>query len=325
MSNYDFEAISRELFVALRGKQSQKAFNKALHFKTNRVHRWETGELIISWKDLCHVCQVKKIPLEEILKKSLNYLGPHDDPAQLLNYLLGSQSQEEIAKKLKVSRSMVSRWKNGVIVPSLPTILQFMEFSYFSASLFLSLLGGDKPLPSVQSKVTAQVREQELHVRYPWVAALILMLDKSDYKSFKKHPPGFIAKKLGITQAMEEYALQELLAIGTVDLKDSIYRVTRWNHLELKPDIEGGTHIRRYWLERALRYLSSAKNHKPENVLTYAIFNADADMLKRIRERTMVYYQDIKQIMAEDSASPDPYTTTLLSINLINLETIPTE
>lgn len=323
MEKIDFSVLSIELIVSFRGRLSQQSFNKQLGFRSNKVHRWETGELTLSWKDLCLICKIKEISLSNICAKTFSYTGDVDEPSLMIKHLLGDRPQEQLAKKLGVSRSMISRWRSGHIIPSLPIILQLIELSYYSSSEFIIKLAGITGIPSIRDTLVNERREALLHSEHPWVAALIMYLATSEYQAHKVHPDGFLAKKLGITLAMEIYALQELVATHTIILKDSLYFITRETFLNSKQDFESNMKIRAYWLERTLKLMKTMKQgENPKNLFGYMVFAVNEAMLDQLWEKHVQFYQDVLALMGK-AGDAELDKAVLLNLNIINIENLP--
>lgn len=103
----DFHIISRELIRAIRGHRSQATLNARLGYKSNQVHRWESGSSRILWSDFVRFSGCCKISIESILR---NEIGYNDDPQngrKFFSYLIGHTKQAELASRLVIAASLI--------------------------------------------------------------------------------------------------------------------------------------------------------------------------------------------------------------------------
>lgn len=315
----DYLQIQKELFKALRGRVAQTQFNQQLGFRSNKIHRWESGQTVASWADFSSVCVALDLPLNRALKNVVGFSGETDDVARLVNHLLGERTLSELGASLGVSQSMISRWKAGKIKPSFPQVLQFIDVSFFSLPEFVSQIAGSKTLPSIAKKLERERKERQLHYDHPWIAALLLYMRTLAYDRLPKHLDGFLAKKLGISLALEREVMKQLLSFGAIQKEKGreIFEPTS-RSLSTTGDEEGRRRVLEYWTDRCLKTIKKKTPDRVRNSWGYMVFNTSQETLPLIRERYISFYQDVHRIVQESSSVSDQ--VYVLNVQMLNVE-----
>jgi len=315
-----FPDLSRELLVGIRGKLSQEQLNRKLKFRSNQLYRWESGHTAISWKEFVRLCEAQKIPLREACASTLGFKASLEPSSLFCKHLTGEESQDLVARRLGVSRSMVSRWRSGKAEPSLVQVLQMVHSNIYSFTEFLAQILAPEKLPSIQERLRKEREERELHYEKPWISALLLWLRTKEYNSFPEHKVGFLAKKLGISVEEEKSVMKKLLELGVVEPEGKIY-APRLRSIDTSGSVEGYRRVRSYWTERCLKYIETLPAKDPQNSWGYMVLNTSPKTMERIRQKYMAFFQDINSIVQESSEPSEG--AYLLNVQFLNLEKLP--
>lgn len=320
MHNFSHEKLARELLVAVRGKLSQVQLNRKMKFRSNQIHRWETGTAKISWKEFCTLALASGVPLESACEEFLCFSYTPANAPKLIAHLAGPANQTEVAKIAGVSRSMVSRWLAGKIDPSLEQILLLIDASTWPFPSFVGALAGEKKLPSMEAELIAQQKERELHYRYPWVGPLLLTFLSPEYRKLPAHREGFAARAIGISLEQERTALAELKLVGAVEMVEKKYR-PRIRRINVAGNRAGNRRIREYWMGRCMAWLKSdAPAPARPGQWPYMVFSMHPDNFEKIRGKIMQLYQEIETYSQAKEEDDQIY---LFSAQLFDIKQLP--
>lgn len=97
----------------------------------------------------------------------------------------------------------MSRWLSGQTQPLLPDFLRFVDASSLRVSDLLAALVSPLNLPPLLplwQRLEARLQGAD---RYPWTQAILRALELSEYQAMAAHEPGWLASRLGISEAEE--------------------------------------------------------------------------------------------------------------------------
>jgi transcriptional regulator with XRE-family HTH domain len=319
MAPFDFQKIQSEFLRAARGNRSQASFSEILGYRSNKVHRWETNQTILSWSDFCHLCQKRRLPLSEACRIAFAYDGQVTDSKALLTILFGQRKLSEIARQVGVSPSLVSRWRSGQVEPSFVQMAQIIHNGFSSLPEFIGRLVRIEKVPSLAAELDREREEKEIHYRNPWVAALLLFLRTIDYDSLPAHQEGFLAKKLGVPIGEERKIVARLLEIGAIQKEKNreIYEPSS-RSINVGGDPEGNRRIREYWTERCLKTIRKGLPNRERNAWGYMLLNTNSETRRKIRERYLAFYQDVHNIIQSSQAPCD--SVYLMNMQFLNID-----
>jgi transcriptional regulator with XRE-family HTH domain len=313
----DFYALQTELLVAIRRGISQAHLSKKLGFRSNRVHNWETGKSSVSWSEFCHLCEAQRIPLDLACQSKAHFEGSAKETQMLVRHLFGKNTSAQLAQRLGVSRSMVSRWQTGKVEPSLTQMLQFMEVNLYSLPEFLAALVPVEKLPSVKTVLERERKEKQLHRENPWIAALLLYIRTVEYNRLPKHVEGFLAKKLGIPVEVERTVVKALLELGVLEWEGKILAPAR-RTIDTNIDPASNLKIREYWLNRSLATVRKGVPLGERNRLGYMLFNTTPETYEKVRQLYFAFFQDLHNVVLESKGASDQ--VHLLQMHILNVD-----
>ena len=172
------EQIARELIRAVRGRRSQEQLSRRLGYRSNPVSEWEGGRrwpTASEFLRVCVVCGIEVAPLAATFHPpSAPALGVADDKgvAAWLTALRGNATVVDVARRIGVSRSAVSRWMSGAARPRLPAFLALIDACTGRLADFVDAMGLVDRVPSVALVHRQSVQARRLLFEHPWAVAV---------------------------------------------------------------------------------------------------------------------------------------------------------
>ena len=191
-----YEILSRQLIRALRGARSQQQLCRRLGLRSNPVYRWEAGRAQPSAQQLFQIARVTRAVSKEGLAQFLGGRLPSQSletkagVCELMQTLCSSFGILELARKLGVSRFVVSRWLSGKSDVRLPDLLHVVDATSLKLLDFLSLFVDPARLDAVASRwKRLRVARATAH-EAPWSHAVLRVLELADYADERAPKPG---------------------------------------------------------------------------------------------------------------------------------------
>ncbi|MCB9682148.1 MAG: hypothetical protein H6733_11845 [Alphaproteobacteria bacterium] len=238
----DHDALTREWLLALRGRQSQRAFSLRAGHTSNVAHRWETGERVPRIHQVLHLCRITgrdvRAAAHRVHAPATKLAAAHevDDPAWARAFLVGVCGQlavREVAEGVGVPYATLGRVLRGEAACPAPLFLAVVDHVTGVVLDFLAALVPIASLPSATAVWTRQQAERELSARYPWCHPMQRMLSCASYLSRPQHDDAWMADALSAEPGEVREALDALEAAGLVRFDGSHYHtVGRFRILE---------------------------------------------------------------------------------------------
>jgi len=305
----DTAQISADWLRAVRGKRSQRSFSKRLGYASNIAYRWETGvcyplareALALAKRDgaagraalLTFLGGTLPEPLLEV------ELGTREGVAQLLKTLRGDTSLVELARRSGHSRFSIARWLSGAAEPRLPELLTLVEAMTFRLLDFLASFTHIERLPTVAEAYRALEAARKTAYDVPWSHAVLRALELSDYRALRRHRPGWIARRLGISQQEEEACLSALATARQIKLERGLWVADETRTVDTRVHPERGRRLKAEWLRVALERLESGVT----GVFGYNLMAISRADLARLREMHIAYFRNMQSLVADSAPS----------------------
>lgn len=305
----DFARISAEWLRLIRGKRSQRGFSKRLGYASNIAYRWETGvcyplgrEAFVLAKRDGAAGQAALIAFfGGALPPALCDvdLGTRLGVAQLLRALRGDTSLVELARRSGHSRFSIARWLGGGAEPRLPELLSVLEAASFRLLDFLACFTSIERLPSVAEDYRALEAARKTAYDVPWSHAVLRALELSDYRALRRHQPGWLAKRLGISRHEEDLCLAALATARQIKLERRLWVVDQTKIIDTRTHPERGRRLKAEWLKVALERLESGVS----GVFGYNLMAISRADLVRLREMHVAYFRSMQALVADSTPS----------------------
>ena len=299
----DAEVVARQLIRAIRAHRSQVQLSRRLGYASNVVYAWEAGRRWPTAAETLRACHRTGVPVAERLERFLGrapgWLSEGVDAwspesvAALLDALRGDASVTDLAARAGLGRSRVSRWLSGRTEPRLPEFLQLVEAASARMVDLVAALVGPESVPAVAPLWARMEARRRGAGEYPWTQAILRALELSDYAALPAHEPGWIARRLGISEAEEGRCVAFLRDTGQV----------RWDGHRFRGDPlavdtgrtpEVGPRLKAHWAGvAAARVEAGAPGQFSYNV--FVVSRAD---FEAIREAHLAYFRAMRSIVA---------------------------
>ena len=318
----DYETLSKELIRGLRGKRSQVALSRRLRYGSNVVRTWEAGRRFPSASRFFQACARLEHPPQLALRKfyaspptwlEAADLGRPETIARLLDDLRGKTKIGDVAVRAQRSRYSVSRWLSGVTEPRLPDLLCMIEATSLRCLDFVACFVDPATLPSVARRWHELETARHVAAELPWSHAVLRALELSDYAALPRHVPGFIANKLGISQAEEERCLELLSQSKQISRRRGRWVVGRVLTVDTRYNPDAGRKLLTWWAEVGIERLRRGSKGQ----FSYNLFTVSARDLERLRDLQRAYFNELRSIVA---ASEPAERVVLTNLQLFGLD-----
>ena len=301
--------ISTHWLRLMRGKRSQRSFSKRLGYASNIAYRWETGvcfplgreALVLARRDGAAGRDALVTFFGGALPPALVDvdLGTTEGIAQLLRTLRGNTPLVELARRSAHSRFSIARWLSGAAEPRLPELLAVVEAMTFRLLDFLASFTNVERLPAVAESYRALETARKIAYEVPWSHAVLRALELSDYRALRRHPAGWLARRLGISREEEELCLSALATARQIKLERGLWVAEETRTLDTRATPERGRRLKAQWLRVALERLESGVT----GIFGYNLMAVSRADLCRLREMHVTYFRSMQALVADSTPS----------------------
>jgi transcriptional regulator with XRE-family HTH domain len=316
----DYPQLARELVRALRGRRSQAQASRRLGYASNVVFDWEAGRRFPTAAGTLKMARRCGIDVRAALVRFFRSdvcpeqldLASRAGVAWLLSHLRGNVQLGELAAASGCSRFALSRWLKGRTEPRLPDFLRVLDAGSLRLLDFLGELVDLERVPSLRAEWQQLRLSRELAYDAPWSHAVLRALELEAYRRLARHPPGLIARWLGIPPAEEERCLSLLLQSGQIRRTRNGYRVIETRTVDTRSDPVRSRELRAFFSRVAADRLVAGA----EGDFSFNLFSVSAPDLERLRALQHAYFQELRSIVAR---SEPPEHIVLTNIQLLPL------
>lgn len=300
----EYEALSQEIMRALRGRRSQGAFARRLGYRSNVAYAWESGRNYPTAADALRAAartgRDVRAALERFLHPPLPWLDglvpeSPEAVAALLRELRGQAPIGQLAEASGLSRFAVSRFLKQIAEPRLPDFFRLIAASTLRLLDFVSAFVDPATLPST-SAAWAQLQAAR-HAAYemPLSHLVLRALEIADYRALPRHEPGWIAARVGITEAEERRYLDALLEARQIVEDCGRYRIVEAQTVDTRHDPERAVRLRHFWSELAIARVNDATG----SVHSYNLAGVSEADWERLRDLYRAHFRQVRTIVAQ--------------------------
>ena len=305
----DWARVAADRLHWVRGKRSQRRFSKQLGYASNIAYRWETGVCFPLGRETLTLAKrdgaAGRAALTTFLGGALPSaladveLGTTAGVAQLLRALRGDTSLVELSRRSGYSRFSIARWLSAAAEPRLPELLAVVDAMTFRALDFLACFTNIERLPAAADSYRALEAARKIAYDVPWSHAVLRALELSDYRALKRHQPGWLARRLGISRADEELSLNALATARQIKLERGLWVVDETRVVDTRADPERGRRLKAEWLRVALERLETGVS----GTFGYNLMAMSRADLARLREMHIAYFRSMQALVADSAPS----------------------
>lgn len=304
----DPKRLAAEWLRALRGRRSQVALSRRLGYRSNIAYRWESGRCFPSASATLRLVQLLggdvRASLARFYRSTPPWLAQVDvcsvqGVARLLDDLRGGAKRIDLARRSGFSRFAVTRWLHGRADPTLPEFLTLVEVSTQRVLDFVSVFTDPEQLPSARSAWRGLQAAREAAYGQPWSHAVLRAIELQDYLALPRHEPGWLARRLGITEQLEQASLEALERSGQIRRQGQHYRPVQLQLVDTRSDPDRARELRAGWAAVGVERLRSGA----PGMLSYNLSSVSRADLERIEQLQRAHYRQIVSIIAESTPS----------------------
>jgi Domain of unknown function (DUF4423) len=319
----DYEMAARELIRALRGGRSQGAFSRRLGHRGNVAYGWESGRRFPTASRTLFAARRMGVDVRAAVEAFYgappNWLGEVDiarpeGVARLLRDLRGRTSIGDLAARSGRSRFRVSRWLAGESEPRLPDFLRMIEATSLRVLDFIAAFADPAKMPSVAHEWEALERARRAAYEMPWSHAVLRAIELRQYQALAKHEPGWIARRLAISDEEEARCLDMLLGCGEIRRHRGRLVLGQPRAVDTRRDPKAGQRLKQWWARVALERIE----RDTEGLYSFNLFTVSEADHQRLRELHLAYFRELRTIVAKSAPAE---RVVLANVQLLGLDT----
>jgi transcriptional regulator with XRE-family HTH domain len=312
----NYERLASEFLRALRGRRSQVAFSRRLHYKSNVAYLWESQRKWPTAAVALHAAERVGIDLSSALSGFYSSapawlreekLGSPEMVARFLDDLRGSTSIVELAERCDRSRYAVARWVKGQTEPRLPDFFRLIEAASSRLLDFLSGFVDPMRLAVIRKPWRSLSAARKMMAEMPWSPAVLLMLEVEDYRALKKHEPGWLAHRLGLSREEEEQCLEALATTGQIRMVGGLWQVTDVQTIDTRSHPGLGRSMKGWWSDLAARRIHDGD----VGLFSFNVFSISQKDFERLEEMQRSYYRAVRSMVAASSPAERDQSASL--------------
>ncbi|HEX4473924.1 MAG TPA: DUF4423 domain-containing protein [Polyangiaceae bacterium] len=303
----DYDALSRDLLRALRGRRSQVAWSRRLGAKSNIAYMWESGRRAPTAAKALNAAARAGVDVQDAVRRfyrtppewlERGNVTTRDGVATLLDDLRGRTPIGALAERTGRSRFAVSRWLGGDAEPRLPDFLRLLEAASLRVLDFIAVLVDPSRLPSIRNAWSDLQRARRAAYEMPWSHAVLRALELNDYRELAAHEPGFIARRIGISIDEESRCLEMLERTGQITRRGQHLEAARPLAVDTRQNPAAGRKLKAFWSRVALDRI---ENGDESGLFSYNLFSISEKDYQRLRELHLAYFRELRTIVASSA------------------------
>ncbi len=301
----DGQALTRELFLTLRGRTAQPKFSRQLGYNSNVATSWENGRRQPEVTALFKAALVAGIDLRPRLLEFFEQGPPELSRCQLssprtaqllVEYLVSGNSKRELAAQLGVNRSTIARWCSGATDPKVPEFFRLVEVCTQRLLDFVNIFCPPSRLEATRAAYRALTAQRRVAYDAPFSHAVLRALELDAYRTLPAHSSAFLAEQLGLSEDQVEEQLRVLEAAGQVRFEARHWLPASLLTVDTREDPERDRVLKMHWAETALERMRE-RRFADDGLFSYNLFAISDEQYEQIRQLHLEYYQRVRAIV----------------------------
>jgi hypothetical protein len=317
--------ISADLIRALRGGRTQAEFSRRLGYRSNIVHRWESGKCWPSAASFFQGCARTRPAIAQCFERFFQRKPEWVDArapftrasiAAFLRDLRGKTPLIELAQRSGHNRYSVGRWLRGTAEPKLPEFLALIEAASRRLLDFIALLTDPAKMATVSVRWQKVERARAAAYDLPWSHAVLRALELEGYRRCAGSGEQWLAAHLGIDLTDVQRALELLHETGQIGRARGKWRLDQMLSVETSRDPVKARELKAVWADVARARLRSGA----PGSYGYSLFSASRKDLLRLRDLHLEYVRAMQSVIAASSPGEcvGLYCAQLLDLSLVD-------
>jgi DNA-binding phage protein len=304
----DHERLATELIRALRGRRSRAELSRRAGYRSNVVHRWETGEAFPSAARYLAIHRRLRPAGDSWIERffhmspswarALDPTSPEAVTAFLQN-LRGKTPISRIAELVGSNRYSVGRWLSGSSDPRLPEFLRLVDASSRRLVDLVAALEDPAHVPCMRGRWQQQQLARNAAYELPWSHAVLRALELKAAPRGVNAQMAWIAGRLGIDLLRVREALRALEATAQIKKTRAGYRPREITMIDTSSDPVRAHALKLAWTRTAVERLAA---QVPGNY-GYSVFAIARADLVRLHQLHLQYVRAMQALIASSTPS----------------------
>jgi transcriptional regulator with XRE-family HTH domain len=318
----DYEAVTSDLFRALRGDRSQVGMSRRLGYRANVAYTWESGARFPPATTLFRAAARTGVDLRPGLRAFFRDHHPDwlegadltelQDLSRLLRHLRGSATIVDLARHTSRSRYAVARWLNGESEPRVPDLLRLIDALCERLLDFVAALVDPAQLPSTATAWSRLEAARSLFYNQPNAQLVLLAIELQSYQEQPAHSDGWIARQTGVDPKEVRTAIGALRATGQIRRAGKRWAVARVQAIDTRRHPDAGKVLRAWWARRALDQIERGGPGQ----FSFNVFTVSEEDYTRLQQLQLQTFGKMRSIIA---ASTPGERVVLANLQLVPL------
>lgn len=309
--------LASRVIRAVRGRRHASVVSRRLGMTYNRIQRCEDGESHLSWPEFVNLCMVCKRSdkLRNALARTTGFTLTDNqaDPVAVLRRLLEPAGPD--AAIPGISAVTLRRWLTARRTPDLEHILAVLGARQGRLEYFFCLLFSYDEIERSFPEAVTYARLNRLNEEHPLAVSALLALGFQEYSRMEAHEPGFIARKIGVTDQEEAELLRALEGAGAVAWENgkAVNRIPQ--EFWISFSFSEWDKFRRYmsfWLEKGLRHAQATQGPCDDEIFRHFVVEMSPELLLQAKVLVEDFRRSINRLAANPLGEPDRCFSILL-------------
>lgn len=295
------ELEAAQFLRALRGRRSQTAFARRLGYRGNPITNWERGKRFPTAVEVLRCAELLKRDVAGALRRfSPNVrVERHEGLYRLdawLDALRADTSIQALAAQSGFSRFSVRRWLRGEAQARLPDFFRLLDAITGRLPEWIECFVPIDQVPSLLPRYHQVLAARRVAFDAPWCEAMLRVLETEQYRARAHHPPGFLARVLGITQQEEDRCLDLLLSSGLLAREQGKLVVTSSQLVDTQGGKAALQRLKQHWTA-----VAAARLEEPfleGDLFAYNVISVSKPDFERIRDTLRATFREIRSVVA---------------------------
>jgi len=297
------EAVAADLVRALRGRWTQAEFSRRLGYRSNIVHRWESGKCWPTAAVFLRACLRSRPAIAGCFERFFGRRPEWTDGrtpftrasiAAFLRELRGKTPLVEVAARSGFNRYSVGRWLRGSAEPKLPELLGMIEALSRRALDFIAQLTDPGAMATVAGSWQKLERARAAAYDMPWSHAVLRALELEGYRRCRGSGERWLASRLGVEVAEVERAIELLASTGQIGRIRGKWRLDQSLAVETSRDPGRSRELKAVWADVAVRRLRAGN----PGSYGYSLFAVSQSDMRRLRALHLDYVRAMQSVIA---------------------------
>lgn len=223
----NYQELSKEIIIGLRGKLSQRDLSSKLGFQFNQIGKWETGATLFHWQDFTKLCDGLEIPWRKHTQEVFLFHSlPEDEGFPIFNILCqfhGPLELDDVASVLHKSRSSVQRLLHDQVKLDFVDVLRLMDYRPYVLQSWLTRFIALAQLPAGAEKFERETVMFKSLLSVPWAPIVNAALRLDGYRDLEHHSDQWLSDQTAVSVHDVQIALAKLLETGAIQKRGEKY------------------------------------------------------------------------------------------------------